>query len=285
MFSDSIRNIPKYLPKSVRDRLKIIAPVYESVLRASRSSSNQVVQTRWGPKIIVDYAQYVERDLAYGDYESDFIEYFININDGSFKHFADIGANIGFYSVFFDYLTSDSAQIDAFEPVPANISRIEANLELNNCESVEIHRIALYDCKEKREMSVPDTSRGEATLSENSWTNRPIKKLQVTQSTLDLFYEDSIPRPDLIKIDIEGAEAGLLKGGKEILSAEQPDLLIEIHPSLIENLGYSVSELKQILIDTGYQQITHISDRSTEAIENVQLENIEDDERHLHIQA
>lgn len=50
------------------------------------------------------------------------------------------------------------------------------------------------------------------------------------KTTLDLFvFEQSNPAPDLLKIDVEGAEALVIQGGLRTLNSYSPTLLIEIH--------------------------------------------------------
>jgi len=77
--------------------------------------------------------------------------------------------------------------------------------------------------------------------------------IAVQTETLDHLKElGVIPRADVIKIDVEGAEAMVLKGGTALLRSNRPRLFLEIHSrelarecnDLLANLGYSISVLE-----------------------------------------
>ena len=77
--------------------------------------------------------------------------------------------------------------------------------------------------------------------------------IAVQTETLDHLKElGAISRADVIKIDVEGAEAMVLKGGTALLRSDRPRLFLEIHSrelarecnDLLANLGYSISVLE-----------------------------------------
>jgi hypothetical protein len=74
-------------------------------------------------------------------------------------------------------------------------------------------------------------------------------KIQVSVKTLDSLYAEGLPGPDVIKMDIEGAEAEALTGAKATLSAHRPLMVIELHntnaavTSVLDELEYDAAVL------------------------------------------
>ncbi|MEA2693634.1 MAG: hypothetical protein QOJ16_3021, partial [Acidobacteriota bacterium] len=59
--------------------------------------------------------------------------------------------------------------------------------------------------------------------------------------------------PDLVKIDVEGYELAVLKGGRGVLARYRPRLFLELHPERLRELGGSVQEVVRLLEETGYR--------------------------------
>lgn len=133
----------------------------------------------------------------------------------------DVGANIGFFSVLVGGL---GARVVALEPAPDNARRIRRNAELNGF-AVEVVEAAVWD------------EAGEGTLvsggSRSEWHVEPGPG--VVCVTLDQIAELH-GAPDVIKIDVEGAEARALRGATAVL-ARRPKLVIcEIHDEEAERI-------------------------------------------------
>lgn len=69
--------------------------------------------------------------------------------------------------------------------------------------------------------------------------------------TID-FYASQRP-PDVIKIDVEGAEAAVVSGMKDTLSSKKPIIYIEMHPTKLSDFGNSVEDVYNILQDNEYE--------------------------------
>jgi len=59
--------------------------------------------------------------------------------------------------------------------------------------------------------------------------------------------------PDIIKIDVEGAEADVLDGMKETLSNDKPLLYIEVHPEKLSSFGHSQNKIIKLLEQMDYE--------------------------------
>lgn len=77
-------------------------------------------------------------------------------------------------------------------------------------------------------------------------------EVEVRVCTLDAFVAEQRCEPDCIKIDTEGYELEVLRGGRKYLSERRPVLFMEVHPSWLERLGQSLEQLVGMLKELGY---------------------------------
>jgi len=147
----------------------------------------------------------------------------------------DVGANIGNHSLYLAKFTS-ATTIHAFEPMPRSFEHLSANMRRNGCENVILHNVALSDSSGVAKMDFPDpTNQGMAKISEEG--------VEVQVIRLD---DTNIEKVSLIKIDVEGHELSVLRGGLETIRKNRPHLYIEIQN---ENL---LSEVEDFLFELGY---------------------------------
>lgn len=153
--------------------------------------------------------------------------------------FYDIGANAGFFSLLASVLVGPSGRVIAFEPLPRNVSYIEAILRLNQTTNTTVVAAAVAEQSGVASFTEGDLhSLGHLT---------PTGEIQVKMVTLDdLISTGEIPPPNFMKVDVEGAEALVFAGGKTMLAAYHPALFIDTHGrdvhrqslQLLESLGY-----------------------------------------------
>lgn len=151
----------------------------------------------------------------------------------------DIGANIGYYTRF---IVQDmgAKHVIAFEPMSENVELLERNVKLGNLEAnVKVLAMALSDHDGSESLQIDDVmggtavldsvSGGEASASRKRLGLKP-KTETVNIRRLDhLIEEMKLPRPDVMKIDTEGAEAIVLRGAIGVLKNHRPRLLIALH--------------------------------------------------------
>ncbi|CAO3358598.1 FkbM family methyltransferase [Azospirillum melinis] len=141
----------------------------------------------------------------------------------------DIGAYTGIYALT-AARAAPEARIVAVEPVPANLARLKKNLEANGCGNVLAVHAAILD--RPGEVTLSRTASGDFLTSGASIVRQPGVE-DVTCETVrgltggDLLELAGETAVDLVKIDVEGAEAQVLGGMAEILEQCGPDLLIE----------------------------------------------------------
>ena len=151
----------------------------------------------------------------------------------------DVGGNIGLYSRWL-VTHLDVGHVCTFEPMSENLPELEYNIrEGRISDRVTILPWALSDVDGEVEFQVDDIQSASGSVS--SVTNGaasparraiglPPKTEIVRSRTINsIIAAKSLPPPDVLKIDVEGAERLLLEGGRMFFDAASPRLLIETH--------------------------------------------------------
>ncbi len=143
----------------------------------------------------------------------------------------DIGANIGIVSLLLALHRDPGAgRVHAFEPEPVNFDRLRRNIELNDvADRIVPQRLALGAGQGEAELFVrPGAGEGRHSLATAAGSRGSIR---VPLDTITGFARSSGEPPDLLKVDVEGAEGQVLEGLDGLLPVHRPrELFIEIHP-------------------------------------------------------
>src|SRR5262249_55222707 len=146
----------------------------------------------------------------------------------------DAGANIGLH-VRFLVRCFGTRKVIAFEPISQNVELLAKNVQLGHCENrVQIFQLALADFDGEDEFQVDDISTasgslnvitcGEACQARKQYGFSPLTQ-KVTVARIDtLRARGDLPIPNVIKVDVEGAEERLLRGGLGTLRTYSPNL-------------------------------------------------------------
>lgn len=167
----------------------------------------------------------------------------------------DIGANVGEISF---YLSKEfpSAKIYSFEPGNRAfniIRKIKRRFNLNN---LSIYKLALGDKKEFVGMKLPEEDDGRAFIMKG--TNL---KGEFRVEKLDDFVKiKGVGNIDFIKIDVEGFEIKVLKGGIKTIKKYRPLILMEVDDDNQKRFNHSAKELlefmKKLRYDWSWQGAT-----------------------------
>jgi FkbM family methyltransferase len=156
----------------------------------------------------------------------------------------DIGANVGYYSMIASALLGTAGHVIAFEPDVRNICFFHRHLSLNDISNVEVVDAAVSD-KSGTAVFCQEFGRSMGRLSDEGG---------VTVRTLaldDFIGESHAPVPDVLKIDVEGAEMRVLRGAERTLSELQPLIFLATHSAILQqecraflsSLGYTLDPL------------------------------------------
>jgi FkbM family methyltransferase len=165
--------------------------------------------------------------------------------------FYDVGANVGYFSLVASQFVGAQGRVIAFEPLAKNRERLTTNVALNRLRNVTVVEYGLSDTDAVVDMAFPG---GETGMASIRTMNDPTYRERVHLRRGDVLVEElSLPLPDVIKIDVEGAEAMALRGlGRQLDHVST--VIIEISPPYLAGLGSSEDELRRILAEHGLNQ-------------------------------
>lgn len=181
--------------------------------------------------------------------------------------FYDVGAHIGIYTCIVGQLI-DNDNIKAFEPHPANVQRLESNMELNGV-TADVFPYALSDSNGTIELGVDNHNPGAIghMSSDGQMQTVTIETIRGT----DLIRRENLSPPTVIKIDVEGAELKVLRGLLDSLN--QCRLIYCEVSDALEKYGDSEQELYEFLRKQGYEIETV---RSSEALDHADIKAYRD---------
>ena len=175
--------------------------------------------------------------------------------------FVDIGANIGYFSVYAGLRVGSSGKVHAIEPDEDNVALLRANLQLNRLTNIQVHQLAVSD------------NVGEATLFRDGFNAGAHSLLPkdvlvpgpiVPVTRLDNLLEGE-RLPKLIKIDVQGAEMAVLRGATQLMSSDEgkPAIILEFSPLELQRNGH-LTELFDFIAGNNYSLRAFIAnDRGT----------------------
>ncbi|HXB65451.1 MAG TPA: FkbM family methyltransferase [Solirubrobacteraceae bacterium] len=177
--------------------------------------------------------------------------------------FYDIGANVGWYSLLAARAVGAAGRVVAFEPAVANAALLQHNVAANQLSNVTTITAAvtdrggwatfLYGGSLEGRLSKNDN---EAQAQRRAARKTPKRSSIVPILALDAWLaETEQPPPSVVKIDVEGAEVGVLRGMAGTLRGARPTLLIELHNTR--------AEVADVLDELGYEHAPIESDAST----------------------
>ncbi len=171
----------------------------------------------------------------------------------------DIGANVGFYTLLSSQLVGEKGRVVAFEPLPRNIAFLREHLRINRVQNATLIEAAVSERS------------GEATFQEggsgamgriSSGGGVRVKLVSVDE----LVERGEAPRPDVMKIDVEGAEAMVLRGAaRTIAGGARPLIFLATHGAPVHR------ECCDLLRSWGYR-LSSMSDKSLEETDEVLAE-------------
>jgi FkbM family methyltransferase len=194
----------------------------------------------------------------------------------------DVGANIGYFTLLAARLVGSEGRIYAIEPSPGTHAALVRNIRLNELRNVtpveaaagaEVGEATLRDV-------VEGTNRGASSLRsdpERGWGVRKAVEVTVPLNTLAAIVPvDEWPRLRLVKVDVEGFEADVLRGLVPILeNGHRPSVLVEVHTDIDPDAARAVVDIAERY---GFR-LQRIVDRNDEdrlyAAAHVTLEKVE----------
>ena len=171
----------------------------------------------------------------------------------------DIGANIGAHTLPLARLIGSNGMVYAFEPTEYAFGKLKRNLAQNPdlaqrviaeqirltspgahppCEIYSSWKVIGHEPRHEKHLGIAKSTEGGRT------------------TTLDEYWGSmGANRMDFIKLDVDGFEAEVIRGGKRTLGRWQPSICLELSPYVLEERGSSFTELYDLLRECGYKLV------------------------------
>lgn len=221
--------------------------VYEQMLNSSMGQTQEV--NHLGVKLIFSIPNRLNKYRAdsFSTKEPETLEWIDSMPEGSIVW--DVGANVGLYSCY--AAKRRNCRVFAFEPSVFNLELLARNFFLNGITNqVTIVPLPLSDALAINKLNMSTTEWGGAlsTFGQNYGHDGQVMSKVFEFPTIGLTMVDAvellkIPQPDYIKMDVDGIEHLILKGGNSVLSRIK-GILIEINDNFLSQSEDSAQYLK-----------------------------------------
>lgn len=172
--------------------------------------------------------------------------------------FLDVGAHHGWVSMWSLPLVGKDGSVYSFEPSPANFSILQWHHTRNNFSQWTIVPKAVSNEDARNEefflVDAGDSPMNSLTSGGSQapfMKGHDVKKVDIQTITLDSFCGEKNLQPNLVKIDVEGAELLVLHGASKLLSELSPTLILAVHPYWLPE-GQSTRQIFELLTSYGY---------------------------------
>jgi FkbM family methyltransferase len=160
--------------------------------------------------------------------------------------FGDVGSNIGAYTILAAGVRG--AHVIAVEPVPTTVIALKRNIGINGISDlVTVKEIGVGEKSGTMYFSIDQDSMYHI-VPEN-------RGLQIPVSTLDEIFAERTPT--LLKVDVEGFEAAVLRGATDVLADPKLEAIIIELNGLGARYGYDDRKTDAAIRDCGFQSFTY----------------------------
>ena len=224
------------------------------IKRISFIKKTQIINLKFA-KMNINLSQAIDREIYLsGFYEKEQILFLEDLcKKKNISHFFDIGANIGYYSLYFKKIKN----IFAFEPNKLNFKSLKINKKLNNQKNIQLFNFGLSDTNSDSEIWYTDKNKlgGSAIYNDKDPELKKYSVNEIIKEKISIKILDEVCNVKnsniLIKIDVERHELKVLRGMKEIIKNNNCILQIEIGKS-------DEKEIFNFLINLGFVYIKSI---------------------------
>lgn len=161
----------------------------------------------------------------------------------------DIGANIGLFSVASAVIAGDAGKIFAFEPDAVLVQLLRRTSALQTASAAPITVVPIAVAQETGLRSFSIASRARASNALTGYGNGQMGGTAETQTVVAISVDSLaqwLPAPDVIKIDVEGAETEVILGAANVLRSKPPLIICEV-------TGRNANEVSRLLHEANYE--------------------------------
>lgn len=238
--------------------ITLIKRVKKSIQRKSTKLPIYRNNLYFGAKFKITCEIEKHRILNYGG-EKEALDYFLKLSENS-NVIYDIGASVGLFSIIAAKKNPKSI-IYSFEPDPETLLRLNENIQLNKLKNISSLNVACSDKESNVELFTDGVNGFAPSLAKQvERKGAPKNSVIIKSNKLDnIIFTNELKVPDLIKIDIEGAEILCIKGSERLLKGDlgkkPKDIFIELHPVFLKDFNSTVDEVSDLLLNAGYKKV------------------------------
>lgn len=188
----------------------------------------------------------------------------------------DVGANAGLLSMPFAKVYVPNGYVYAFDPDIEVLNQMRKNIKLNNIKNIIIEELALQDNPKINQITLNKSravhdiglrNDGLSTIEDDSIFR--VGKEVIKASTIDKFVsEKKVDKLEFIKIDTEGSEYRVIKGGEKTIEKFYPIIFYEYQPFIGKSISFkNMEESFKLLNKFGYKQYLKIKEDKENLIE------------------
>lgn len=189
----------------------------------------------------------------------------------------DVGAHVGYYTRLFAAGTGASGRVIAFEPHPRTHRTLQDNLRrLDNVTALQVAvaeaagQAELYDYLmmsasgslhyDEAMAALQRSQMGESDVAPRRQDDFEMQKYRVATAAIDqCLAEMDIKRVDLVKMDIEGAEMGALRGMRQTIAhSPRLSLVMEYNPQALQAFGHEPTDALRETLGMGFARMQAI---------------------------
>lgn len=269
--SSTFGNMRRLLAPMIRPILEHVAPVRAIAVRLLKFKQSGSLH-RCGMDFVLpsgDFGVTLEAEST-GEYEPVTTKLLESLlREG--MTFVDIGAHVGLFSLPAAQWVGETGRVVAFEPHPDNYEMLVQNVRNNSFDQlIETEQSAVSDVVETVELHASTYNTGDHQLFHQGRRNT----IKVSCTTLDEYFSES-KRVDVIKMDVQGAEAACFRGMRSVLKENQNIQVVwELSPAQLEDAGSNADELLLWLKALGFKFV--IVDDATGSVQQSTVEEIVD---------
>jgi len=250
-----VRLIVRLLPERFRYRAANMLYPFSGKLNQGVDITIGYLSDKYGLKYLVNTRDYIGWHIFFlGAYEKDTNEIMSRyIKEG--MTVVEAGANHGSETVIIGKLIGEKGRLYAFEPLPILIERLSINIKINKQEDyVKIVPFALGELEQTIQFHIADEKLSNQGMGSKYLFSLATKTIFVEQTTLDKWAErTNLPAIDFIKMDIQGAELDLLRGGADTIKRWKPVIYLEADEVQTSNGHTTLEDIFSCLDGYGYE--------------------------------
>jgi FkbM family methyltransferase len=212
-------------------------------------------------KINCNTATWIGAKIYYlGDYEP-FLKDVFKAHIGAGDKVLDVGANIGFHSLYFAELVGETGSVLAFEPVPQNFEALKANIGLNDFKQIKPINLALGNKNEQLTIAADADSKNPGAYNLFNLDGN----IKIDCVIGDEFLHDQ--KVDFIKIDVEGYESFVIDGLLKMIEINRPKIVFEFDPNYHQKTGLPTTYIFTTLANFNYHFLKVTNDGTKQILD------------------